>query len=175
MFQLYHDKLRYKRGPGDVQPTSRCKYCKFLQWSEARKFHNIMLVRIEQGIMDWSTDFGPLAERFIDKKVRLGLKSRNSGSGRGSLPKSGYGGGKSYGKGFGGSNGSSFRGASGIGRGKALYGAVCYQWNFGTCTYGKDCKRWHVCKACAESGKLGEQHKASTHDSSGSKFRIPQE
>ena len=146
----------------------------FLTWSDARTFHNIMVLKIEQGIMDWSTDFGPLAEKFVDKKVRLGLKSRNSGAGRSSGAKGSYAG-KSYGKGFGGSNGFNYRGAGGTSKGRALYGAVCYQWNFGTCTYGKDCKRWHVCKACAESGKLGEQHKASTHESSGYRPRLQQE
>ena len=146
----------------------------FLQWSEARTFHNIMVVKIEQGIMDWSTDFGPLAEKFVDKKVRLGMKSRSTGAGRSSFSKASYAG-KSFGKGFGGASGSSYRGASGTGRGRTLGGAVCFQWNFGTCTYGRDCKRWHVCKTCADSGKLGEQHKASTHESSGSRSRPPQD
>ena len=144
----------------------------YLQWPEARSFHNIVMLKIEQGVADWSTDFGPLAEKFIDKKVRLGMRSRNSAGGRYSSGKSSYGG-KSFGKGFGGYSGSNYQG--GTGKGKPLFGAVCHQWNYGTCTYGSSCKRWHVCKACAETGKLGEQHKALSHDSSRSRNRPTQD
>ena len=144
----------------------------YLQWPEARSFHNLVMLKLEQGVLDWSTDFGPLAERFIDKKVRLGLRSRNSAGGRSSSAKSGYGG-RSFGKGFGSYSGNNFQG--GTGKGKPLYGAVCHQWNYGTCTYGSSCKHWHVCKACAETGKLGEQHKAMSHDNSRSRSRPTQD
>ena len=132
----------------------------YLQWSEAHIFHNMMMVKIEQGKATWATDFSSLAESFVDKKVRLSLKARNFNSNAGSSYKGGNLG-KSFGKGF---KNQGFKGNTG--RGRPLYGAVCYQWNFGTCTYGNDCKRWHICKTCAESGKMGEYHKASSHDSS---------
>ena len=134
----------------------------YLQWPEARTFHNVMLTKIEQGRLKWSEDFAALAEEFVDKKVRLSLKPKFSGS---------YSGG-SFNKGSG--NGKGFRNSSqrgGFGRSKPVYGAICYQWNFGTCSYGEDCKRWHVCKTCGEAGKLGERHKASSHETSGGRSR----
>ena len=141
----------------------------YLQWSEARTFHNVVMVKIEQGRANWFTDFSSLAENFIDKKVRLSWKSKSYASGSSSY-KGGYNGkgfNKGYSKGFRGS-GAKYN----EGRGKPLYGAVCWQWNYGTCSYGEDCKRWHTCKKCAEAGKLGEPHKASTHESAGSsRFR----
>ena len=113
--------------------------------------------------MKWSDDFSALAEDFINKKVRLNLKPKFSGSYSGGN----FNKGSSYiGKGF---KNSGQRG--GFGRSKPVYGAICYQWNFGTCSYGEDCKRWHVCKTCGEAGKLGEKHKASTHENSGGRFR----
>ena len=138
----------------------------YLQWSEARTFHNMLMTKIEQGRADWSTDFSSLADNFIDKKVRL--RYRNSGANGSSSYRGGYGN-KSFGKGF----GKGFKGAArfNTGRGKPLYGAVCWQWNFGTCTYGSDCKRWHTCKSCADAGKLGEYHKATTHESSNAKSK----
>ena len=132
----------------------------YLQWSEARIFHNMMMVMIEQGRASWAKDFSSLAENFVDKKVRLGFRAKSFSSNTGSSYKGGNFG-KGFGKGF---KGSGFRGNAG--RGKPLYGAVCWQWNFSTCTYGNDCRRWHICKTCADSGKMGEQHKVSTHESS---------
>ena len=49
---------------------------------------------------------------------------------------------------------------------KSLYNSVCKQWNFGTCSFGDRCNRWHVCWTCAEAGKVGEAHRASSHDKS---------
>ena len=134
----------------------------YVQWPDARTFHNLVMVKLEQDRENWASDFIALAEAFIDKKVRLGLRSKYASSG----PSSSYSKSSSYGKGF----SKEFRGQSqrnSAGRGKPLYGAICWQWNHSSCTYGDNCKRWHVCKACAETGKLGESHKASSHDSSG--------
>ena len=135
----------------------------YLQWAEARTFHNLMLTKIEQGRVKWSDDFSALAEDFINKKVRLNLKPKFSGSNSGS---SSFNKSSGYGKGF---RNSSQRG--GFSRSKPVYGAICFQWNFGTCSYGEDCKRWHVCKTCGEAGKLGEKHKASSHENSGARYR----
>ena len=41
-----------------------------LYWSEARSFHNIVMVKVEQNKLDWASNFGALAEDFIDRKVR---------------------------------------------------------------------------------------------------------
>ena len=49
----------------------------FLPWSEARIFHNISMLKIEQGRIKWSTDFSVLAGQFLDKKCRLNLRSEN--------------------------------------------------------------------------------------------------
>ena len=135
----------------------------YVQWADARTFHNLVMVKLEQERLDWGSDFLALAEDFIDKKVRLSLKTKYAPGASNSFSKSNFAG-KGGGKGF---RGQSQR--SGAGRGKALYGVVCWQWNYSNCTYGEDCKRWHVCKSCAEAGKLGEPHKASSHDSSGGK------
>ena len=136
-----------------------------LFWADARNFHNLIMVKIEQGRIDWSADFSALAESFIDKKVRQNLKTKGAtgfSSGRSSSYNrgSGYSGysRKSFGKGF-----SSRRPAD---KGKPVYSSVCRQWNYGNCTYGDRCNRWHVCWTCAEGGKLNEVHKASSHDNS---------
>ena len=143
----------------------------YLHWSDARIFHNLTMVKIEQGRLDWASDFSGLAESFIDKKVRLSMKMKRypagaSSAGTGSSYRSGYSS-RNIGKGY----SSSFKGNGDTGRNRSLRGVICWQWNNGTCTYGDNCKRWHACKVCAEAGKLGESHKASTHDSSGSRAR----
>ena len=139
----------------------------YRQWSEARVFHNLIMTKIEQERLHWGSDFMALADDFIDKKVRLSMKSKytpTSNSSASSYRSSFYG--KDIGKGF---RGQDQRNRPG--KGKPLYGAICWQWNAGTCSYGYNCKRWHVCKSCAEAGKLGEQHKSSSHDSSGTRSR----
>ena len=138
----------------------------YLHWSDARTFHNLVMVKIEQGRLDWASEFSGLAEGFIDKKVRLSLKSKRYPACASSSYRSGYSN-KNIGKGY----SSSFKGNGDSGRNKSLHEVICWQWNNGTCTYGDNCKRWHVCRVCAEAGKLGELHKASTHDSSGSRAR----
>ena len=50
----------------------------YLQWTEARTFHNMIMVKIEQGRIGWDTDFTSLAEDFVDKKVRLSMRTRNT-------------------------------------------------------------------------------------------------
>ena len=133
----------------------------YLHWPEARTFHNVIMLKLEQGGLDWESDFSALAENFVDKKVRMSVKSK--GTTTGTAYRSGNAG-KGYGKGFRGSSAG-----SNAGKGKGLHGAICWQWNYTSCTYGSSCKRWHVCKSCAEAGKLGEHHKASSHESSGSR------
>ena len=138
----------------------------YLQWSEARAFHNLMLIKIEQGRIDWTTDFSGLAENFIDKKVRLSIKAKRYPAGASSSYKAGYSS-KNIGKGY----GTNFKSNITSGNSKSLHGVICWQWNNGTCTYGDNCKRWNVCRVCADAGELGEPHKASTHVSSGSRAR----
>ena len=132
----------------------------YLQWTDARTFHNMMMVKIEQGRLGWDADFANFAQDFVDKKVRLSMRTRYTGASSSSSYKSRYPD-KGAGKGF-----RSSGQKNSWGKGKPLYGAVCWQWNVGTCTYGDNCKRWHVCKSCAEQGK---QHKSSTHDRSSSR------
>ena len=138
----------------------------YVQWPDARTFHNLVMVKLEQDRENWASDFTGLAEAFIDKKVRLGLRSKTASSGASSSYSKSSSYGKDFSKGF---RGQSQRNSAG--RGKPLFGAICWQWNHSSCTYGDNCKRWHVCKACAEAGKLGENHKASSHDSSGSRTK----
>ena len=151
-----------------------------LQWPEARNFHNLVLHKIEQGRVEWSEDFSALADSFIEKKMRSTLRAnaRQTSTGYGGSRARGYGRGTGYGSrnpgqrfnsNFNSSYNPNFNSNFNSGRGKPIYGAICWQWNSGTCSYGANCKRWHCCKACADAGKLGEQHKASSHDSSGAR------
>ena len=129
-----------------------------LFWSEARSFHNIVMVKIEQGRINWRADFEALAESFIDKKVRLSVKSKNlngANSSKSGFYNKGYGFNKNAGKGF---------NKKYPGKNKPVYSSVCKQWNYGTCSYGDRCNRWHCCWTCAENGKIGEAHKASSHN-----------
>ena len=145
-----------------------------LFWTEARTFHNIVMLKLEQGRLDWSSDFTLHAEVYVDKKVRQSFKARNAAGnnsfGRSSSYNKSYGNynySKNPGRGYG--SGNSSKRFSG--KGKSLYSSVCKQWNFGSCTYGDRCNRWHVCWSCAKAGKVGENHRASSHDTSGTKFK----
>ena len=142
-----------------------------LPWAQARLFHNIMMLKIEQGRINWSADFTALAGQFLDKKVRMTLKTKsslearfsNANSARSSYAYSG----RSYKRNnentnFYNNRKDNFHSS----RKNFVYYALCNQWNYGDCSYGRECKRWHVCRSCAAEGKLGEQHKASSHDNS---------
>ena len=143
-----------------------------LFWTDARAFHNLVMVKLEQGRLDWADDFTALAENYIDKKVRLSLRAKSSAGT--SMPNrsgqysrgagSGYSS-RSFGKGFG-SNTRRY-----AGRSRSLYSSICRQWNFGSCSYGERCNLWHVCWSCAEAGKLGETHRASSHEGAGARSR----
>ena len=112
------------------------------------------MYKIEQGKIDWSADFSALADQYLEVKVRSNLRPKGSTN-------------KGSGKGYGYSNGRFSSGTSGktnLNENKPLYKLICHQWNYGTCSYGdKLCKRWHCCRMCADAGKVGEQHQASTH------------
>ena len=132
-----------------------------LPWVEARTFHNLVMIKLEQGRIDWKTDFSVLAEKFLNHKVRLSLKSKGSAAGQSSSSRPGRG---SYPRSQG--NYSFKQGNYSAARGKSLFASVCKLWNSGTCSYGDSCKYKHVCWTCAEAGKPGETHKASSHGSS---------
>ena len=137
----------------------------FLPWTEARNFHNVTMLKLEQGRIDWDVDFLSLADAFVEKKVRAGLRSKPAASGYGSSARSGTSG-RGNGRGFRGYNNST----NNTNSSSSLLKAICWQWNSGSCTFGdENCKRWHCCKICAESGKLGEKHPASLHNSSSSR------
>ena len=129
-------------------------------WSEARTFHNLVMIKVEQGRLDWDSDFSLLAQQFLDKKVRLNLKSKSSATGT-NISKASTSG-KTFGKGF--TNPRGGRAFSNSNRNKSMYAMVCRQWNYGSCSYGDNCRKWHVCWSCAEGGKPGEQHRASSHE-----------
>ena len=132
-----------------------------LPWLEARAFHNLVMLKLEQGKFDWKTNFTVLANQFLDKRVRQSLRSKGTSAGA-SGTSGKFSGKKSYGKGSG--NPRFRQGGNYAGKGKSLYTFICKQWNGGTCTYGDRCKLWHVCWSCAEAGKLGELHKASSNE-----------
>ena len=129
-----------------------------LPWVEARTFHNLVMIKIEQGRISWKTDFSDLAEKFLNHKVRLSLRSKGGAAGSSSLYKPGRG---SFprGNGYSGSRQGNYNAA----RGKPLYSPICKLWNSGTCSFGDTCKYKHTCGTCAEAGKPGERHKASSH------------
>ena len=133
-------------------------------WAEARAFHNIVMIKLEQGRLDWSEDFSLVAETYLDKKVRLSLKSKGAASGSNSYSKTSFN--KNFNnKGFS-FNNNLGRSNPSFTRNKSLYAVVCRQWNYGTCGFGDKCRKWHVCWSCAEAGKPGELHRATSHDSS---------
>ena len=138
-----------------------CSVYECLPFIEARTFHNLVMDKIEQGKINWDTDFLVLAEKFLDHKVKLSLRAKGGAAGQGSSFKSG--------------RGSMQRGAGSSGyrygnynafRGKPTNATVCKLWNSGTCSFEDRCKYKHVCGTCAEAGKPGELHKASSHGSS---------
>ena len=138
----------------------------YLPWSEARAFHNITMFKIEQDKLKWSSDFLALANQFLDKKVRLSLRMNNYSDDNSNFSTSDRSDGEAQ-------QNSNFRHKSHLNLSKSnfLYYALCNQWNYGECSYGSDCKRWHACRLCAAEGKLGEPHKASFHDCSTTRNR----
>ena len=142
-----------------------------LPWNEARAFHNLIMVKIEQGRIDWATDFTELGDQFLNKKLQLSLRSRGGSAPRGNGSNSGYG--RGFGKGFGSysSYGRSRYPRNEFPGGKSRYTEACRQWNSGTCSYGKDCRMRHCCSKCLYEGKPGEKHKASSCENSSGKGR----
>ena len=132
-----------------------------LPWVEARAFHNLVMLKLEQGKFDWRTNFTVLANQFLDKRVRQSLRSKGTSAGA-SGAASKFSGKKSFGKGSG--NPRFRQDGYSSGKGKSLNTFICRQWNQGACSYGDRCKLWHVCWSCAEAGKLGELPKASSND-----------
>ena len=132
-----------------------------LPWVEARTFHNLVMVKIEQGRIDWKTDFSVLAEKFLNHKVRLSLRSKGPAAGQSSSLRADK---TNYSRGYGNSD---FRqGNFNDSSGKSLYSSICKMWNNSTCIYGDKCRYKHCCWTCAEAGKFGETHKASSHSKS---------
>ena len=127
----------------------------YLPWAEIRTFHNLTLVKIEQGRFSWDTDFVAQSKEYMDKKVRQTLRQKVQATGisgnRGGYRSSGRGG---YNSGY-----KSYDSQS-----RFAYYNLCRQWNAGNCTFGTGCKKWHVCSGCWEAGKRGEQHQASSAD-----------
>ena len=140
-------------------------------WAEARTFHNLVMTKIEQGKINWKANFSILAKQFIEKKVWNNLRASSargtaSGSGTYSKASSGYRrapefGGRGYGN----------YPSQGQVSGNQAGSMICRQFNRGSCSYGERCKRWHVCLSCAEAGKIGERHTASSHYNSSTRGR----
>ena len=133
-----------------------------LPWADARTFHNLVMVKVEQGRLDWSADFSVLAEQYLDRKVRQNLRGKSTVAAAGTSYSNKFNSNKNFNKGF-----NSRGGRFGSSNNKSLYAMVCSQWNFGTCGYGDKCRKWHVCWSCAEAGKPGEYHRASSHSNAG--------
>ena len=132
-----------------------------LPWREARIFHNLMMVKIEQGRLDWDSDFTSLANQYLDKKVRMCLRSSHSGNNFDYSNSK-----RSHTKNFGNNVFDNKNNATSV---------ICRLWNGGFCSFGANCKRWHVCLSCAESGKLGEPHQASSHFESSARNSEPEQ
>ena len=124
----------------------------YLPWPEARTFHNIMMVKIEQDRINWLADFTALANNYVDKKVRLSLKEKSLSVGSNyRSPLISAGDDNDSQRNFGDKD-------------RSVHKFICWQWNYSSCSFGENCKRWHACRACAEAGRLGESHKASSHE-----------
>ena len=48
-----------------------------LPWKEARSFHNMIMVKIEQGRIDWDTNFAELGYQFLNRKLCLNMRSKS--------------------------------------------------------------------------------------------------
>ena len=131
-----------------------------LPWTEARCFHNLTMVKIEQGRLSWGSNFAALAKQFLDKKVRMTLKSKGYSTGNNSYSQTSRS--SNFNKGF----GNPRYGYDNNKGSNSSLSVICRLWNGGICSFGASCKRWHVCLYCAEKGKLGEPHKATIHDCS---------
>ena len=133
-----------------------------LPWADARLFHNMVMFKLEQARLHWTSDFEVEANLFIDRKVRKNLRSRNNSEGSSNKSKY-YSKGSKRGRNNSNSNYNSNYNSN---RSRSSYPGVCWNWNFGTCSFAERCNRMHVCHSCTEAGKPGEQHKASSHDNS---------
>lgn len=142
-----------------------------LPWPEARSFHNLIMTKIEQGMVDWTTDFTELSEDFLTKKSRQSMRYVGATTSSSTVRNYDYN--RSIGKGFGsGYNRPRYtRSEFTPGRGRTSISDVCRLWNGGVCSFGANCKKWHCCSACFNEGKVGEPHKAITHDSSAPRGR----
>ena len=129
-----------------------------LPWADARIFHNMVMHRLEQGKIEWTSNFLAKANLFIDRKVRRNLRGSNNSEG-GNKSNS-----KFYSKGA--RRARNSYNSNSYSKSKSSYPGVCWNWNFGTCSFAERCNRLHVCHSCTEAGKPGEQHKASSHESS---------
>ena len=127
----------------------------YLPWPEIRTWHNLVMVKIEQGRFGWDADFVAQSKEYMDKKVRQTLRQKVQASGnsgnRGGFRSAGRGG---YSAGY----------RANDGQNRFAYYNLCRQWNNGNCTFGIECKKWHACSACWEAGKRGEKHQASSTD-----------
>ena len=136
-----------------------CCILKVLPWTEARKFHNWVMVKLEQGRIRWNEDFSVLADEFLQKKVLQTLRQKTQpiSSAPTASNKAGF---RTEFRNFNSNPGGS-NNRNSFGSGKFVY---CRQWNEGSCTYGVKCKRWHVCSSCGQAGRLGEPHKSSSQE-----------
>ena len=129
----------------------------YLPWPEARTFHNIMMVKIEQDRINWLADFTALANNYVDKKVRLSLKAKSSSGISNYVKNSSH---KSQVISAEEDNDSQ---CNIVDKDRSVHKFICWQWNYSSCSFGDNCKRWHACRECAEAGRLGESHKALSH------------
>ena len=137
-----------------------------LLWVDAHNFHNLIMIKIEQRRLFWTSDFGALANKFIEKRLRKNARAKGASANFSSAyrPGTNY---RNYGRGGYGNYASSSRNSAD--RSGTVHRVVCRQWNYGTCSYGANCKRWHCCWVCFESSKPGEKHRAAdSHGSSSS-------
>ena len=141
----------------------------FWPWADARNFHNLVMIKLEQGRICWDTDFSDLANNFMEKKVRQGMRSRGAQAGGATNQRKFY---QGYRRGYSGTSAggnSSYSGSNGNSN-RSPYSTVCRQWNNGTCSFGIRCRKSHVCWTCAENGRYGD-HKAINHGSDGNRGR----
>ena len=137
------------------------------------------MLKIEQGRLNWGSDFTELANKFLDKKVRMNLMSSSNRRGKSPNYRPSSNGASIMGDfnhgprshfNFDKNSSNSSHGHNNNFRNNKSFSSsisvICRLWNSGHCSFGANCKRWHVCLSCAEEGKLGEPHMASEHEES---------
>ena len=94
-----------------------------LPLAEARSFHNLVMVKIEQGRIGWDTDFTILASNFMERKVRQSMRAKAAQAGASASQRRNF---RGCSRGYNNSN-SNYNGNNS--NSNSPFNNVCRQWN----------------------------------------------